>query len=65
MAARKKAAKKEETPSKIPDGLWQESPRNGIYKLYPGEEVEIEGIGKVTNNGKEVMRLVSGEELPS
>ena len=50
--------------SKIPEGLWQTKPRNGIYKLYPGKEVEIEGIGLVRNDTKGVIRLVSGSELP-
>ena len=52
-------------PKPIPPDLWQEAPRNGIYKLYPGKSVTIPNIGEVTNETGSVIRLVSGQELPS
>ena len=59
-----KAKKPAQAKVSIPSNIWQEAPRNGIYKLYPNQEVEIEGIGTIKNNGKEVVRLVSGKEIP-
>ena len=60
----KKKRKVKKVIIKIPIDLWKELPRNGIYKLYPNNSIEIEGIGSVTNNTREVIRLESGKELP-
>ena len=72
MEAKKKAKPVQTKPKqkaktdsrfKIPEGLWVEAPRNGIYKLYHGKSVTIEGE-EYTNKTKELVKLISGEEMP-
>ena len=65
-------AKKENKESKagktylkeVPDNMWNDLIRKGIYKLYPGKEIEIKGF-ILKNETKQLIKIYSGKPVPA
>jgi len=54
---------KAETLTAIPNNMWSSPLRKGVFKLYPGGSVVVDGHN-VRNDTKQLIKLKAGEAIP-